>query len=141
MKRSRSRSAELVTTPGVPRMLRRTTDPVIVLSNEARRLYPKMAAAYDQLDTLLRECPHNDPSIAEGQAQADALGRQYEQLCEQICTTEVRSLEGVLAKLRCAVRCIQDTVPPSADPALTCDIELRLVLALERDVARLLGTL
>ena len=140
MKRSRTRSAEVVTTPGIPRLLRRTTDPVIVLCDEAHRLHLKMTAAYGQLDTLLRECPNDDPSIAEGHAQADALGRQYEELCDKICTSEVRTLEGALAKLRCAVRCIQDTVPPSADPALTCDIEIRFVLALERDVARLLAT-
>jgi hypothetical protein len=44
----------------------------------------------------------------------------------------------VLAKLRCATRCIRDALPPAVDPESACDIELRFVFALERDVTRLL---
>ena len=45
----------------------------------------------------------------------------------------------MLAKLRCATRCIRDTVPEGKDPERVCDIELRFVFALERDVARLIA--
>jgi hypothetical protein len=56
----------------------------------------------------------------------------------ELCNTEAHTFKGVLAKLRCAARCIRDTVPPTNDPKLTCDIELRLVFSLERDLERLL---
>jgi len=48
------------------------------------------------------------------------------------------TLEGVLAKLRCATRCIRD-IMPNGKAELACDIELRLVFAVERDVERLLS--
>jgi hypothetical protein len=99
-----------------------------------------METAYDRLDALLRERPNNDQSISKAHAQAEALGSEYAELCERICKTKAPTLEGVLAKLRCAARCIRDTVPPANDPELTCDIELRLVFSLQRDLEWLLAT-
>ncbi len=112
-------------------------DPVITLCETAQRLYPMMDASYNLLSEILRERPDDDHAISEAQAHADALGRRYEQLCEQICNMEARTLEGVLAKLRCATQCIRDAIPLAADPERTCDIELRFVFTLERDVERL----
>jgi hypothetical protein len=45
----------------------------------------------------------------------------------------------VLAKLQCATRCIRDIVPIGRDPEQACDIELRFVFAVERDVRRLVA--
>lgn len=98
-----------------------------------------MEAAYNRLDALLRECPHDDASISEAHADAEMLGRQYSDLCERICSTGARTLEGMRAKLRCAVRCIRDTVPPANEPEVKCDIELRLVFSLMRDLERLIA--
>jgi hypothetical protein len=122
-----------------PAISRGAADPVIALWNAAQRLHPIMDAAYDRLDALLRISPNDDPAVGLAHAHADALGREYEQLCEQICNTEARTLEGVLAKLQCAVRCIRGALPAASDPALNCDIELRFVFALKRDVERLLA--
>ncbi|HTU00881.1 MAG TPA: hypothetical protein VMG58_03655 [Candidatus Sulfotelmatobacter sp.] len=97
-----------------------------------------MDAAYDRLDELLRERPTDDNSISKAHSEAEALGQEYAELCERMCKTDARTLEGVRAKLRCAARCIRDTVPPANDPELTCDIELRLVFSLERDLEKLL---
>jgi hypothetical protein len=113
-------------------------DPVITLWETAQRLYPAMDASYNLLSKIACERPDDDHAMGEAQARADALGRQYEQLCERICNMEARTLEGVLAKLRCATQCIRDTVPRAADPERTCDIELRFVFRLEQDVERLL---
>ena len=49
------------------------------------------------------------------------------------------SLEGVLAKLRCATGCIRDIAPEGKDPEKVCDIDLWFVFALERDIRRLLA--
>jgi hypothetical protein len=114
-------------------------DPVIVLWQTAQRLYPAMDASYNLLGKIARERPDNDHAIGEAQEHADALGRRYEQLCERICNTEATTLAGVLAKLRCATQCIRDAIPVAADPERRCDIELRFVFTLERDVERLLA--
>jgi hypothetical protein len=45
----------------------------------------------------------------------------------------------VLVKLQCATRCIRYIVPEGEDPEQACDIELRFVFAMERDVRRLMG--
>ena len=42
-------------------------------------------------------------------------------------------------RLRCATRCIRDIVPDERDPEQACDIELRFVFAVERDVRRLIA--
>jgi hypothetical protein len=139
MNRSRTRSTGIVTTPDSLRTLYRATDPVIALWEAARHLYPRMETAYDRLDALLRERPNDDQSVRIAHDQAEALGHEYAELCERICKTKARTLEGVLAKLRCAARCIRDTVPPANDPELTCDIELRLVFSLQRDLEWLLA--
>jgi hypothetical protein len=55
------------------------------------------------------------------------------------CRTEAATLEEVLAKLECATQCIRDIVPDGKDPEQACDIELRFVFALERDVGRLVA--
>ena len=127
MNRSRTRSTRGATTPNTLRTLYCAADPVIAFWEVARRLYPRMETAYDRLDALLRERPNDDQSISKAHAQAEALGSEYAELCERICKTKAPTLEGVLAKLRCAARCIRDTVPPANDPELRCDIELRLV--------------
>jgi hypothetical protein len=114
-------------------------DPVITLCEAAHRLYPAVDASYNLLSKIACERPDDDHAIGEAQARADALGRRYEQLCERICNSEARTLEGVLAKLRCATRCIRDIMPNGKDAELACDIELRLVFAVERDVERLLS--
>lgn len=133
MNRSRTRSTADATMPGTPRMLYRAAEPLIALWDAAQRLHQRMNAAYDRVDTLLRDCPHDDEFVGNAHARADALGQEYADVCERICKTEARTLEGVLAKLRCAARSIRDAVPPANDPELTCDIELRFVFALERD--------
>jgi hypothetical protein len=136
MNRTTFQYAGAATTPDFSR---RAADPVVAMWEAVQRLHSRMDAAYDQLDALLRSRPKDDPAVDLAHARADALGREYEQLCEQICNTEARTLEGVLAKLQCAVGCIRDTLPPAPDPALNCDIELRFVFALKRDVERLLA--
>jgi hypothetical protein len=137
MNRSRSRSAGVIAAPEA-RALYRTADPVVVLWEAVQRLHPRMDAAYDRLDALLRERPTDDHSISKAHGEAEALGQEYAELCERMCKTDARTLKGVRAKLRCAARCIRDTVPPANDPELTCDIELRLVFSLERDLEKLL---
>ena len=116
----------------------RVADPVSGLWEAAQRMHSDVDAAYNRLGAILRERADDDQAIGEAEAQADAMGRRYEQLCDQICNTEARSLEGVLAKLRCATRCIRDIMPNGKDAELACDIELRFVFAVERDVERLL---
>jgi hypothetical protein len=96
-----------------------------------------MDDAYRKLAETLRERPDDDKALRDGDALTDALGRRYERLCDEICRTEARTFEGVLAKLQCATRCIRDIVPDGRDPEQACDIELRFVFALERDVRRL----
>jgi hypothetical protein len=139
MNRSRTRSTGTATTPDTLGTLHRAADPVIALWDAARRLHPRMEAAYDRLDALLREHPNDDRSASKAHDQAEALGQEYAELCERICKTKAQTLEGVLAKLRCAARCIRDTVPPANDPERTCDIELRLVFSLQRDLEWLLA--
>jgi hypothetical protein len=139
MSQSRARSTGAVIMPDGPRARYPAVDPVVALWGAARRLHSRMDAAYDRVDALLRERPNDDASISKAHAEADRLGQAYADLCERICMTEAPSLKGVLAKLRCAARCTRDTVPPTNDPELTCDIELRLVFSLERDLERLLA--
>jgi len=116
-----------------------TTDSIIACWREAQRLHQKMSQAYDRLAVTLRERPADDDALSRAQAQADALGKRYERLCERLCRTEAANLEGVLAKLECATRCIRDIVPEGKDPEQACDIELRFVFAVERDVRRLVA--
>ena len=114
-------------------------DALITLWHQAVRLHQEMSLAYDRIGETRRQQPGDDAALSQAQARAEALGRRYERLCERIYRAEPRTLEGVLAKLRCATRCIRDTVPEGKDPEHVCDIELRFVFALERDVARLVA--
>jgi hypothetical protein len=114
-------------------------DPVVGLWQDARRRYRQMHAAYNCLSAVLRARPVDDRAASEAQARADALGTLYEQSCDRVYNTEASSLEGVLAKLQCARQCIRDIVPEGTDPEPTCDIELRFVFAVERDVRRLIA--
>jgi hypothetical protein len=114
-------------------------DALITLWQRAVRLHREMSLAYDRIGETRRECSGDDAALLAAQARADALGQRYERLCERICRSEPRTLDGLLAKLRCATRCIRDTVPEGRDPERFCDIELRFVFALERDVARLMA--
>jgi hypothetical protein len=98
-----------------------------------------MDDAYERLARTLCEHPADAEILSRAQAQADALGKRYERLCERICRTEAASIEGVLAKLECAARCIRDTLPDGKDPEQAGDIELRFVFAVERDVRRLIA--
>ena len=112
---------------------------VITLWCRAVRLHREMSRAYERIGQTQRERPGDDGAIREAQQRADSLGRRYERLCERIYQAEPGTLEGVLAKLRCATRCIRDIVPEGKDPERVCDIELRFVFALERDVERLIA--
>ena len=114
-------------------------DALLTLWHQAVRLHQEMSLAYDRIGETRRERPGDDAGLLAAQERADALGRRYERLCERICRAEPQTLEGVLAKLRCATRCIRDTVPEGKDPEHVCDIELPFVFALERDVARLVA--
>jgi hypothetical protein len=114
-------------------------EPVIAASAKAAQVHQEMDNAYRQLADTLRERPDDDEALRAGDALADALGRRYERLCDEICRTETRTLEGVLAKLQCATQCIRDILPEGTDPEQACDIELRFVVALERDVRRLVA--
>jgi hypothetical protein len=114
-------------------------DALITLWQRAVRLHQEMCLAYDHIGETRRERSGDDAALLAEQERAEALGRRYERLCERICEAEPRTLEGVLAKLRCATRCIRDTVPEGKDPERVCDIELRFVFAMERDVARLIA--
>jgi hypothetical protein len=136
---SRTRSAGIIATPDVLRTLDRRADPVEALWQAAQRLYRRMDGAYTRLDALLRQRPNDHKSISKAQGQAEALGQEYAELCERICKTDARTLKGVLAKLRCATHCVRDIVPPAKDLELVCDIELRLVFSLQRDLERILG--
>jgi hypothetical protein len=115
----------------------REVEAVIALWHRAVRLHCEMSHAYDLIGQTRRERPGDDGAIREAQERADVLGRRYERLCGRIYQAKPRTLEGVLAKLRCATRCIRDIVPEGKDPERLCDIELRFVFALERDVERL----
>ena len=112
-------------------------DAVIALWQRAVRLHREMSRAYDRIGEAQRGRPGDEGAIRKAQERADQLGRRYERICERIYKSEPRTLEGVLVKLRCATQCIRDTVPAGEDPERMCDIELRFVFALERDVARL----
>ena len=114
-------------------------DALITLWHQSVLLHQEMSFAYDRIGETRRERSGDDGALLAAQARAEALGHRYERLCERIRQAEPRTLEGVLAKLRCATRCIRDTVPEGKDPERVCDIELRFVFALERDVARLLA--
>jgi hypothetical protein len=114
-------------------------DPVIAQSQDARRSRGLMDAAYHHLSAVLQAQPCDERAIGEAQARADALGQRYEQICDEVYKTPATSLEGVLAKLQCATRCIRDIVPEGTDPEQACDIELRFVFAVERDVRRLVA--
>jgi hypothetical protein len=140
MSQSRTRSIGTAIMSDASRTRYLAADPVVSLWEAAQRFHPRMEAAYNRLDALLREHPNDVTSISEAHAEADALGHEYSDLCERICKTDAGTLEGVRAKLRCAVQCIRDTVPPSSDPDLTCDIELRLVFSLRRDLETLLAS-
>ena len=72
-----------------------------------------MSRAYDQ---IAETRPGGEGALMRAQAQADEVGQHYEQLCERICLAEPRTLKGVLAKLRCATRCIRDIVPEGEEP-------------------------
>jgi hypothetical protein len=139
MSQSRTRPTGAAIVPDGPRTPYRVADPVVALWGAAQRLRPRMDSAYNRVDALLRECPNDDESISKAHGKAETLGQEYTDLCERICNTEAHTFKGVLAKLRCAARCIRDTVPPTNDPKLTCDIELRLVFSLERDLEKLLA--
>ena len=112
---------------------------LITLWQRAVPLHREMSLAYDRIGETRRQQPGDDAALSQAQARAEALGRRYERLCERIRRSEPRTLDGVLAKLRCATRCIRDTVPEGKDPEHVCDIELPFVFALERDVARLVA--
>src|SRR5690348_3131649 len=99
-------------------------DPVIALWQNAQRRHVKMDSAYDNLSAKLRVQPGDEGAISEAQARADLLGQRYHQTCDEICKTPASSLEGVLAKLQCAARCIRGIVP-RMDPEKAFDIELR----------------
>jgi hypothetical protein len=114
-------------------------EPVIAASKIAAQVHQEMDEAYQQLAETLRERPDDDKALRGGDAVADALGRRYERLCEDICRTEAKTFEGVLAKLQCATQCIWDILPNGTDPEQACDIELRFVFAVERDVRRLIA--
>jgi hypothetical protein len=98
-----------------------------------------MDASYNNVSAAVRDHPAASALIADAQAAADALGRQYDELCDRICKTEARTLAGVFAKLQCATRCIRDVLPDGRHPEQVCDIELRFVFAVERDVRRLIA--
>ena len=115
----------------------RAGEALVTLWQRAVRLHQEMTLAYDRIGDARRERPGDDAALSQAQARAEALGLRYERLCERICQAEPRTLEGVLAKLRCATRCIRDTVPEGKDPERVC--ELRFVFALERDVARFIA--
>ena len=114
------------------------TDPVIPLCRDATRLHLKMESSYYNLYMMVRHSS-NEGAIRRAQAQADAIGRRYQQLCERIYNTRPMTLQGLLAKIRCATRCVRDALPRGADPEAACDIEVRFVLALERDLDRMLS--
>jgi hypothetical protein len=114
-------------------------DALTTLWQRLLRLHQEMCLAYDRIGETRRERSGDDAALRGAQARAEALGRRYQRLCERICQAEPRTLEGVLAKLRCATRCVWDTLPEGKDPERVCDIELRLIFALERDVARLIA--
>jgi hypothetical protein len=116
-----------------------TTGSVIARWHEAKRLHRRMDHSYERLARTLRERPADDEALSRAQAQADALGKRYERACERICRAEAATLDAVLAKLECAMRCIRDIVPDGTDPEQACDIELRFVFAVERDVRRLVA--
>jgi hypothetical protein len=114
-------------------------EPVIALYERVARLHHTMDDAYGRLAKALRERRGGEQSLSRAQSGADSVGKTYERLCDRICRTEATSLEGVLAKLQCATQCIRDTVPEGIDPEQACDIELRFVFAVERDVRRLIA--
>jgi hypothetical protein len=117
-----------------------STDSITVCWREAQRFHQKMDVAYERLARTLRQHPADDEALSRAQGQADALGKRYERLCERICRTDAATLDEVLAKLQCAAQCIRDIVPEGTDPEQACDIELRFVFAVERDVRRLMAT-
>ena len=98
-----------------------------------------MDDAYERLARTVRQRPADDRALSQAQAQADALGKKYERVCKRICRTAAATLDEVLVKLQCATRCIRDIVPNERDPEQACDIELRFVFAVERDVRRLIA--
>jgi hypothetical protein len=106
---------------------------------EAQQLHQKMDAAYHRLAKIMRERPADDLALSCAQADADALGKRYERLCDRICRSKAATLEDVLVKLECATQCIRDIVPDGKNPERACDIELRFVFTLERDVGRLVA--
>ena len=114
-------------------------DSVLPLCQDAQRHHLQMESAYEHLSAVLRVQPGDECAVSEAQASADALGKWYEQTCDEICKTPAGSLEGVLAKLQCATQCIRDILPEGTDPEQACDIELRFVFAVERDVRRLIA--
>ena len=75
MSQSRTRSTGAVIMPDAPRRPYRAADPVVALWGAAQRLHPRMDAAYDRVDALLRECPNDDKSISKAHAEADTLGQ------------------------------------------------------------------
>jgi hypothetical protein len=59
------------------------SDSVLVCWREAYRLHEEIDRAYDRLGRILRERPADDEALSRAQAQADALGKRYERLCER----------------------------------------------------------
>ena len=112
------------------------TEPVLALCEGVGRLHHEMDIAYQRLAQALCEHRNDEQALSRAQSRAESVGKRYERLCERICRTGVTTLEGVLAKLQCATRCIRDIVPEGTDPEQACDIELRFVFAVERDVRR-----
>ena len=116
-----------------------TTVSISASWREAQRLHEKMEDAYERLARTLRERPADDKALSRAQAQVDALGKKYERVCDRICRTAAATLDEVLVKLQCATRCIRNIVPKGTDPEEACDVELRFVFAVERDVRRLVA--
>jgi hypothetical protein len=116
-----------------------TTYSIITCWREAQRVRREMDDAYERLVRALRERPADHEGLRRTQAQADALGKRHERLCEQICRTQAESIGDVLAKLQCATGCIRDIVPEGTDPEQACDIEVRFIFAVERDIRRLIA--
>ena len=104
MNRSRTRTRPTPRCPALRGMLYRAAEPLIALWNAAQRLHQRMNAAYDRVDTLLRDCPHDDESVGNAHWPGGCTGAGIADVCERICKTEARTLEGGAAKLRCAAR-------------------------------------
>ena len=112
---------------------------IIMSWREAQRLHQRMDDEYERMARVPGEGAADDHSLRRAQVQADVLGKRYERLCERICRSDAPSFEDVLAKLQCATQCIREILPEGTDPEQDCDIELRFVFAVQRDVRRLIA--